>query len=448
MILRRKRLEFEKAVIITSIIYIFFLCYIFFKIKNLKKREIIFILLLSIVTPYNLLISRIANYQLITPFTFIYRYRVGFFSLLDTIFIIIILYNLKNIIKLKMKGIIKVLFIRDVLYIFCGTVMLIVSKGYIIDNGRTYLAYLRGFFFEWGSYFLFLYFFQKNKNYKIDNLIKILLQVIIGSYFISLLYKSNEVWIRFGKKITILSQEWATFFIIFICIYIFLLNKKIRKKRNIIILVILVYFIYINSYKGNLIYFAIFLIYLSLEFGKSQINKILKIYFFGLVACLIAIFFIFKFKDNGAINTRKLQLSQYIQHLKEQKKEEIIYLFGSGIGSSYKGSMGDYGESYEIDRRRYGEYKFSLQTPGLSNFKDVGIVGIILCLVINSIVLIKIFKQNKKNIKLEKNERVEFSTIRFFLFYNLVTLVIIVSIPSVALFTGYLYARYDNLLGN
>ena len=118
MILRRKRLEFEKAVIITSIIYIFFLCYIFFKIKNLKKREIMFILLLSIVTPYNLLISRIANYQLITPFTFIYRYRVGFFSLLDTIFIIIILYNLKNIIKLKMKGIIKVLFIRDVLYIF------------------------------------------------------------------------------------------------------------------------------------------------------------------------------------------------------------------------------------------------------------------------------------------------------------------------------------------
>ena len=163
---------------------------------------------------------------------------------------------------------------------------------------------------------------------------------------------------------------------------------------------------------------------------------------------MIAIFVIFKFKDNGAINTRKLQLSQYIQHLKEQKKEEIIYLFGSGIGSSYKGSMGDYGESYEIDRRRYGEYKFSLQTPGLSNFKDVGIVGIILCLVINSIVLIKIFKQNKKNIKLEKNERVEFSTIRFFLFYNLVTLVIIVSIPSVALFTGYLYARYDNLLEN
>ena len=124
-------------------------------------------------------------------------------------------------------------------------------------------------------------------------------------------------------------------------------------------------------------------------------------------------------------------------------------MIGGGIGSAYEGKMGDFGESYEIDRQKYGEYKFSLQTPILSNFKDVGILGVTFTLITNLYILKTILQKNKRVIFIKKsnNKKYKFLMIGYFLTYNLVTLVVVMGVPSLSLFLGYLYAEYNKLLG-
>ena len=443
-------MSYEQAKNITGVVYLLFLIYIIVSMKKYKNSPIIILLLVTIITPYNLLISKIANYQETTYFTFLYRTKISIFSLIDIYFFGIILIYFRKLLKIKTTKIIKIFLIRDIVYIIIGTVALILSKGYMIDNGRTYLGNMRGIIYIWGGYFLFSYFLYKNRDFKLQEVLNILIKLIIGSTLLSSLYKTGEIWTRFGRKVTILSQEWATFFIIFIIVYFYFYNKFYQKNiKNKFYLVLMILIAYLNMYKGNLIYLVVFFIYISIFCTNFQITNFIKIYVLGLLSIAIILFFIVKFSDNIAINTRKLQYNQYIDYIEKREYTTLSYLIGGGIGSAYEGKMGDFGESYEIDRQKYGEYKFSLQTPILSNFKDVGILGVTFTLITNLYILKTILQKNKRVIFIKKsnNKKYKFLMIGYFLTYNLVTLVVVMGVPSLSLFLGYLYAEYNKLLG-
>ena len=115
-------MSYEQAKNITGVVYLLFLIYIIVSMKKYKNSPIIILLLVTIITPYNLLISKIANYQETTYFTFLYRTKISIFSLIDIYFFGIILIYFRKLLKIKTTKIIKIFLIRDIVYIIIGTV--------------------------------------------------------------------------------------------------------------------------------------------------------------------------------------------------------------------------------------------------------------------------------------------------------------------------------------
>ena len=106
--------------------------------------------------------------------------------------------------------------------------------------------------------------------------------------------------------------------------------------------------------------------------------------------------------------------------------------------------MGDTGESRAIDRERFGNYKFDIQTPILSLWKDIGVIGIIIMYIFN-IVLLKIILNKKGEKFLNTDDKAEYYSIIYFLAFNLVFLQNYFGTPLLSSFNGLLIARFSLL---
>ncbi|WP_291255428.1 hypothetical protein [Fusobacterium sp.] len=157
---------------------------------------------------------------------------------------------------------------------------------------------------------------------------------------------------------------------------------------------------------------------------------------------IIATISIINLKETDGIKTRFLQVNEYITYIKKQDDEIYRILLGSGMGSPYEGKMGDFGESKAIDRQKFGKYKFAMHVQYFVNFTEVGVIGFVLVIFINIYIFINI---TIKNNHIKNRENIEYIFVIYIITYNLFSLLITLGSPIMAIFSGIVYARYDQL---
>lgn len=435
-------MNLDKALLLTNLFYIVFILYI---LRNCQKNRIGIlgaIVLIFMITPYNILISRVGNYNEAHLFNSIYRVKIMRLSIADIIMLGFSCYLL-IFKKLQLKkafnsmDIIKLIFIRDIIYICLGSLSFFLTRGYFLDKGQAYFITIRSFLFYWITYFIVRSIEMKKKKI---NFLKIFHFLIIGSFILSFFFRREDVWIRFGNKIMLLSQEWGAYYTIYLLMYYILklINKFTIKK--LLISIFLIYILLNDFYKTNIVQILYFIIFLTLFCNKNRIIKYIKNIIYIISAIVILVVSIINLKETQAIETRFQQWNEYTSYI--SKSDEKIYrvIFGSGIGSPYEGKMGDFGESKSIDREKFGKYKFAIQTPYISNFKEVGIVGIIGLFIINGYLSFKLLVNNKR---LKRENMIEYRFIIYVITYNLLTFSVFNTSPPLAIFFGVIYARYN-----
>ncbi len=435
-------MNLDKALLLTNLFYVIFILYI---VRYSQKNRIGIlgsIILIFMITPYNILINRVGNTNEIQLFNSVYRLKILGLSIADFIMLgfgcYLVIFKRSQLKKaISSMKIMKIIFIRDILYICLGSVSFFLTRGYFLDGGRTYLITIRSFLFCWITYFIVRSIEMKKKKI---NFLKIFQFLIIGSFILSFFFRREDVWIRFGNKIMLLSQEWGLYYSIYLLIYFVLklINKVTIKK--LLISIFLIYILLNDFYKTNIVQILYFIIFLTLFCNKNRIIKYIKNIIYVISVVVILVISIINLKETQAIETRFQQWNEYTSYI--SKSDEKIYrvLFGSGIGSPYEGKMGDFGESKSIDREKFGKYKFAIQTPYISNFKEVGIVGIIGLFIINGYLSFKLLVNNKR---LKRENMIEYRFIIYVITYNLLTFSVFNTSPPLAIFFGVIYARYN-----
>lgn len=435
-------MNLDKALLLTNLFYVIFILYILR--YDQKNRIGIFgsIILIFMITPYNILINRVGNTNEIQLFNSIYRLKILGLSIADFIMlglssylVIFKRFQLKKIVK-SMK-IIKIIFIRDIIYICLGSLSFFVTKGYFLDGGRTYLITIRSFLFYWITYFIVRSIEMKNKKI---NFLKIFQFLIVGSFVLSFFFRREDVWIRFGNKIMLLSQEWGSYYTICLLIYYILelINKFTIKK--LLISFFFVFILFNDFYKSNIVQILYFIIFVTLFCNKNRIIKYIKNIIYVISVIIILVISIINLKETKAIETRFQQWSEYSTYISKSEEKKYKIIFGSGIGSPYEGKMGDFGESKSIDREKFGKYKFAIQTPYVLNFKEIGVFGIAILFIINGYIYFKMLFNNKK---LKRKNMIEYRFITYIITYNLLIFSVFNTSPPLAIFFGVIYARYN-----
>lgn len=434
-------LDYNKAIIILGVSYLFTLFYFYIKTCKNKWNINIFIILTLLITPYNILITRISDTNKLEIINFLYRIKIYKLSLMDILLITYFLYfTIKNLKELKIKNdVIVIYFIRDIIFLIITTCSYIYFKGYFLDNGIRYINGIRNYIYFYISFFLSYFFYKKNKNF---NYLEFIKNWFIFSVILSFLFKREDLWIRYGYRVIILSQEWIIVLQFLISILIFKLLLKNRHYLNILFLSLILLF---NFSKISIVWLLCLGIFYLLFYKKLNKTRLLCYCVISFLICfLLTYIFTIKLKNDIALNTRLLQVEQLIKDMKNRDKLTYGILFGSGMGTPYKGEMGDTGESRAIDRERFGNYKFDIQTPIFSLWKDIGVIGIIIMYIFN-IVLLKIILNKKKVEFLNTDDKAEYYSIIYFLAFNLVFLQNYFNTPLLSSFNGLLIAKFSLL---
>lgn len=379
--------------------------------KQLKLKEkiayTIFFMILN--SSFNIMIKSVHEYNTVIPRTYIYRQKfVSYFSLLDIICVLFIIFNIKSLSNIvNSNKLVFVHILRAMGLYFLGTISFLFMQGYWMDGGNNFLTTSKGWVYSIAT--LIFTFKYMNKNL---NLIYPFAIILINGMITTFLIPINEIWVRYGNRAIIIDQEDAT--TISNCIIIFLLIKctyikEDNLKSKIINWVMLIIFLAQNIYcvyKSNLILLPLMLIvYLLLTNGQNKLFIILTM--LGIPSALLCFWNKFySLMTSLAINTRQTQIVDYLNYI--QQKGIYPLVFGSGISTPYYSisDTGDTGERKTVDLKdNYSSYwRTGIQTPILSIYKTTGLVGI-LYFMITSIYLIlitidmikKACKKNRKD---------------------------------------------------
>lgn len=400
-----------------------------FKNKKLELKEkiaytIFFIILNS---SFNIMLKPIHDYNKVIPRTFIYRQKLIWkFSILDIICILYILVNIKFLFKnIRENKFILSHIIRAAGIYIIGTISFLIFKGYWIDNGNRFLIVSKGWVYSLATIIFSFKYLKKNINLIYPFAI-ILLNGMFSTFFVPI----NDIWVRYGNRAIIIDQEDAytvsnllITFLIIKCLYI----KDKNTKDKILDWIMLIFFIFQNIYcvyKTNLIVLPlIFILYLIITKGK---NKILALSTMLGIPTMILIFWnkLYALITSKAINTRFIQISDYLKYI--QEKGIYPYIFGSGIATPYYSNTdsGDSGERKLIDLQNNintEQWRTDIQTPILSNFKETGIVGILYFIITTIYILyitISMIVKVLKNKNIDNYIKTETFGIGLFLFIN------------------------------
>lgn len=375
---------------------------------NIKEKIAYTIFFIILNSSFNIMMKKVHEYNLAIPRTYIYRQKlIGPLSGLDIICMIYIILNFKYMINVIIKN--KIVFLhvlRCVGVYLIGTIAFIIFEGYWMDNGNRFFMVSKGWIYSLATLILTFKYMNKNVNLIYPFAI-ILINGMISTFFIP----SSEIWVRYSNRTIILDQEDA--YTISNCIISLLMIKCLYIKDNknkIVDYIMLTFFIFQNlycMYKTNLIILPIiFLTYLLITKGKNKF-MLLATYLGIPTMILFAWDKIYKIFTSMSINTRMVQITDYLDYI--QEKGIFPYIIGSGISTPYYSNTdtGDTGErkATDIINNNYAlEWRTDIQTPVISIYKESGLIGMIYFILITIYISIITIKMIKNVLKDKKNE--------------------------------------------
>lgn len=376
-----------------------------------KEKNIYAMLFLIFNSSYNIVIKRVQNYNLVIPRTFIYKFKIiGPISVLDILFLMLTVAIFSKIIPaLKRYRDVKRYLYRDVAVYIISTVAYVFNKGYWLDGGRSFFAYSKGWMYSIVIITLVATYCVSQIDFTIPFFI-----ILINGWLSTLSFSIHDITVRYGNKAAIIDQEDAISISVFLIIY--LLMKVIycskNRKRNIIILCVVLVQQVLCVYKTSIVYLAlgIFICFcVNIKGIRILIFALSPSLLCGLVILgnrLVSIF------TSMAISTRLIQFTDSLSYM--LNKGALAVLFGLGLTTPYysTASVGDMGERKAIDlQNQYAAFwRTNIQTPIISTFKDSGIIGVAIYIIVTLIItiklitylrmlVIKIRKTNDKNMK-------------------------------------------------
>lgn len=379
--------------ILSSIVII---CYFFFLTNATKKEKwlyaFIFILFNS---SYNSHFVRVTNYNLVTLRTFLWAYKLVWkFTILDILFIIYLIVNVVRLPKLlKENQFVKVLFLGDILLLVLGTFSYFLFGSYRIDSFSHYFICIKVLIYALTIFIMA----SKVMKHRINIIYPMFYILLFGFLGMKFTHADVGIKIRYGIYSVVSDQEdmctLSLFIVIYFSIYfaIRLINhKKVFKKSNlfnfIIFLFCFVQFALCMSKAAFVYYIASMLIFCFLYYQKT---KRFILYVVGGMIVIVLVFHkaIADMLFSTAIVTRFLQVFDFVDYM--NAVSAFSQVVGLGYGSPYLSTRAtfDPGEIKDIDLNKYGDYKFDVQTPIVSVFKEVGFLGTVI-FIINRIIFV------------------------------------------------------------
>ncbi|MCX7871516.1 MAG: hypothetical protein N2485_08150 [bacterium] len=430
----------ENALKLDSIIFIITCIYICINIyfnEHRNKKNIFFLIMFFIIinSSYNIMIKKIHDFNIPITRNFIYFYEILWkFSLLDIVFIFLFVFNLKYIVNSFISDKLSFLiFKKEFLLYLISSISFIINKGYFLDNGLRFLTLSKGVLYFSVSY----YFFKKNQYFN-KNHIKYFFIILISGYISLAFFNIDDIWIRYGNRVTIIDQEDAYSISNFLILY-YLVNYLEKKEFKDIVLFLLVLFQNIISmYKTNFIIIPLLIMFYIVIFYQNRNNKNLKVLTLVMSILLFVLIIIINydmingFVNSVAIKTRWVQLTSFLNNLDNNYK----IFFGLGHGTPYFSieDTSDYGEIKIIDKI-YNGYRFDIQTPLINIIKYAGFVGFIIYMYYNLKIVYLLFNKKKSKINLKTEEKVVWL---YFLVYIFILTNFINGNPPDAIFNAYI----------
>ncbi|WP_415803679.1 hypothetical protein, partial [Marinicrinis lubricantis] len=251
-----------------------------------------------------------------------------------------------------------------------------------------------------------------------------------------------------------ISQEGAytisLFIITYLGIYLFNYTKN-KTVRYFCVGLLFLFFLMQNVlsiYKANFIYFAFIILVLFLIRQKlSRVSLISFLVTIMMIFVAINSNFFYELATSKSIQTRSGQLTDYLSYIGNSEQQR--YLIGSGLGSPYKSefSNDDMGEIKLIDlESTVGVgYRFAIQTPIISVFKDAGFIGLAIYIIFNIVMAVYLWRNviSTNLNRLLYSERVEILTISILIiFLSWKGYVMIGGTTPLFIFSGFLVGRF------
>lgn len=417
-------MDLNSSIALDSIIFyavtVYIAIWIFRKKISFKEKLAYLLFFMIFNSSYNIMIKPIHDYNRVIPRNFIWNYDVlGPLSMMDVLFVGLFIINIIDIINsIKYSRFIRLVYIREFIFIFIGILSFFINKGYLLDNGSRFLIEIKGILYFFTTIILTLKYMKR--SIKEVNYIQIFIIIILSGFVSTLLFDEKYLWIRYGMRIKIIDQEDAyTVSMFLILYYIFKKNKTIIDK-------ILLFILFIQNilcvYKNNILIFVFSAIFSLLFYMRK--NKKTQLLIVGAVEGLVVIILIMfnKIKElifSEGIVTRLYQSSDFWLEMKQRGSYAIT--FGLGIGTPYfsEFNIGDGGEIKAIDKINnvFSQYRFTVQAPILGIFKYIGIAGFILYIIATLVLMIEVIKQIIRN---KKYISIEFKAISLIVFYFII----------------------------
>lgn len=369
---------------------------------NISIKEKLAYLLLFIVfnSSYNIMVKPIHDYNTIILRNFIWRYKlIGPIGITDLIFIILFILLLKDIIKnMQNDRLMRLIYLREFIFIAIGFSSFLINKGYSIDSSRFFIE-AKGIIYFFVTLLITIKYIKKDID-KV-NYMKIFLLILCTSFLSTLIFDKYYLWIRYGNVIKIIDQEDA-YTISLICIYYYMFKYfKNKKVKYAIITCVFAIQNLLCMYKLNIVYVITSIIILFV----FVLRKTKSVYFLTTIIILASIFLSMinfeKIKEIATSTSIETRVYQSMEFMEEMNTRGIYATtFGLGMGTPYysQANTDDYGEIKAVDKV-YGNYKFVVQTPVIGVLKYVGILGFI----VNIILTICILSQLYTKIRINKN---------------------------------------------
>lgn len=431
--------------------------YIFIKNPqlNYKTKIVSSILLIVLNSSYNSHFTVINDNNDTTLRTFIWSYKLIYkFSLIDILCIIyILLYFYKIPRILRRRPLLRKIFVVDITLYLISFVSLIITKSYQVDSLSHFIIFSKSLVYS----LAFMIVFDRHLNNSFD-FVKPLIIIMVFSAISMLLHDASLIKSRYGNPTLLSDQEDITLGLYYLTLYfsIYILmflksNKKIMCSSKTILVLFTIAFVYYMFFrtmsKGALLFVAIDIMLFLFIFRKQYTSIILVSLFMCLLIFITYKNKIFSLLYSDAMFTRFYQLFDYMAYIKDGKT--IALLIGIGLGGAYfSRGLGDSGEVKGIDLLKYGSnWKFEIQTPILTVFKDSGILGITIFLINRFYILIYVIKNyiKKINIRMFSTKNVESMTNYLYLTTLLFSQYIFhTSVGPIAIFMMFIVQRIEN----
>lgn len=375
--------------------------YFFFFTTGTKKEKLfysfIFVLFNS---SYNSHFVNVTNYNLVTLRTFLWAFKaIWKFTVLDIVIILYLMINIMNIKRvLKDNPFVKILFVGDMLLFALGTISYLFFRSYQIDQFSHYIICIKVLFYALSI----LIMATKAMKNRINIICPIFLILLFGFLGMKLTNSEVGIKIRYGIFSVVSDQEDMCSLLLFIVIYLsvyFLMliinHQPITGRKNIFYFIVFLFsfilFVLCMSKAAFLYYIASIFIFCCLYYYKTK--KLFLI--FGICTLALILLFhnaIFEMIFSTAISTRILQVFDFVDYM--NAVSSFSQIIGLGYGSPYLSTREtfDPGEIKDIDLEKYGNYKFDVQTPIVSVFKEVGLIGVVIFLISRIIFALRLIR--------------------------------------------------------